>query len=370
MTSPATEDMLFETRGPVAFMTLNRPKALNALNLDMIRAMDPKLKEYAADPAIKAVVLQGAGDRAFCAGGDVRRLAELGIAQRAETGSSDTELGRAFFFEEYVLNRNIFRFPKPYISLLDGITMGGGKGLSAHGSHRVVTEKTLFAMPETGIGLFPDVGGGYFLPRCPGETGVYLSLTGERIEASDCLHIGFGTHFVPSDKLEALRDALVSADWPEAGQKEATTAVANQVIDGYAGDPGPAPMATYRDKIDRHFGHDTLEEIVSSLEADGSDWATKQAETLKRMSPTSLKISLRQLREGALLDLEAVLTMEYRMSQGCMTGHDFFEGIRAQLIDKDRSPKWNPVTLDEVTEAEVDRHFAPLGDRDLLFTDA
>ena len=356
-----TSDILFERRGAIGLVTLNRPQALNALNLDMIRAFDPQLKAWAEDPAVQAVVVRGAGGKAFCAGGDVRAIAEEGIKARRDGG--DTPLGRVFFFEEYRLNRRIFHFPKPYISLLDGITMGGGKGLSAHGSHRIVTEKLVFAMPETAIGLFPDVGGGYFLPRCPGQSGLYLALTGARLGAADALYVGFGTHYVPSAKIETLVERLERADW------SSSAATVDQVVRELADDAGAPPLAEKQAQIDRCFRFDSVEEIVAALDAEGSDWARDAAATIRRMSPTSCKITLRQLRDGAGMDIEDVLVMEYRISQGCMAGHDFYEGIRAVLIDKDRDPHWRPAVLEEVTAAEVDRHFAPLGERDLTFID-
>lgn len=356
-----TDDILIERRGPLALVTLNRPKALNALTLPMIRRLDPALADFAADGAVRAVLIRGAGDRAFCAGGDVRAVWEDGRAAKAGTG--DGALTRDFFREEYVLNRRINRFPKPFVALLDGIAMGGGVGLSIHGSHRIVTEKTLFAMPETGIGLFPDVGGSWFLPRMPGEVGTYLALTGARLHAADCLYVGAGTRFVPSELMEELTAELEEA---LAGGGPAKDAV-DGVVSRHCRTPGRPPLAEHRQAIDECFRFDTVEEILTALRRRGDEWAAAQAETLSRMSPTSLKVALEEVRRGAGKDIDACLAMEYRLSQACMAGHDFYEGIRAVLVDKDRSPKWSPATLAEVTDAAVEAHFAPLGPRELSF---
>lgn len=347
-------EVLFSVQGKVGLITLNRPKALNALTLPMVRALEPKLREWAADPAIAAVVIEGAGERAFCAGGDVAAI------YRARQAGDDT-LGRDFFREEYVVNRAIFRFPKPWIALLDGITMGGGVGLSVHGPFRVATERFLFAMPETAIGLFPDVGGGHFLPRLPGQLGMYLAMTGERLKAADALHAGVLTHHVPSERIGALKEALAGADW--GGD---ANAVAKRVLDGFHVDPGQAQLPARRAEIDRHFAGASCEEIVASLEKDGSEWAAATLKTLRRLSPTSMKITFRQIRDGARMEFEDIMTMEYRMSQGCMRGGDFYEGVRSVLIDKDHAPKWDPATLEAVDQARVDAHFAPVAN-DLLF---
>jgi enoyl-CoA hydratase len=356
-----TGEVVLETRGPLGLITLNRPKALNALTLDMIHRMHPQLDDWAADPAVRAVVIRGAGDRAFCAGGDVLSIWHDGMAiRRGEPGTGMTE---DFFRYEYMLDHRIHTFPKPYVSLLDGVTMGGGFGVSVHGSHRVATERTLFAMPETGIGLFPDVGAGWFLPRCPGETGTYLGLTGTRCEAPDCRYIGYATHYVPAERLDALIADLAEADW--AGDPQAVT---DAVLARHAGEAGAPSLAAQRDAIDRCFRFDTVEAILEALAAEGGDWADQTRRTLLGRSPSSLKMSLRELRLGASMTYADAVTMEYRLSQACMAGNDFFEGIRAQLIDKDRAPKWRPATLEEVPEAAVEQWFMPLGERDLVVT--
>ena len=349
-------EILFERRGSIGIVTLNRPKALNALTLGMIRRMDPQMRAWAADPEVKAVVVQGAGEKAFCAGGDVVSLYEAGKAARA--GQGDGSAIRAFFSEEYVLNRLIKNYPKPYVALIDGISMGGGVGLSEHGSHRVVTERTMFAMPETGIGLYPDVGGTYFLPRLPGQVGTWLGLTGDRLKAADMLHIGAADAYVPSAKLDSLIAALadgVAADEAIARHKEQL---------------GDAPLAAHRDAIDRCYAHDTVEAILAALDAEGTEWAAAQAATLKRVSPTSLKITLEAIRRGGTLDFDGCMKQELRLSLACLlAGHDFYEGIRAVLVDKDKNPRWNPADLAGVSRADVERHFAEAPGGDLEFKD-
>jgi enoyl-CoA hydratase len=346
------QEVLLEVKGAVGHIVLNRPKALNALTLPMVRLIAPQMEAWAKDKAVKAVVISGAGDRAFCAGGDV-----AGIYRQKVAGNMS--LGRDFFREEYIVNRNIFRFPKPWIALLDGITMGGGVGLSVHGRFRIVTEKFLFAMPETGIGLFPDVGGGHFLPRLPGQLGMYLALTGQRLKAADGLYCGVATHFVSSARIPALKQAL------ESMSGEGDKAV-EAVLEKFAGDAGAATLPPHRTMIDHHFGGDSVERIVESLAKDTSEWAQKTAGALAKLSPTSMKITFKQIRDGASMSFEDIMTMEYRMSQGCMAGHDFYEGVRAVLIDKDNAPQWQPAKLADVTDDIVARHFAPVSN-DLIF---
>jgi enoyl-CoA hydratase len=352
-TAPGAGEILFKRRGAIGLITLNRPKALNALTLEMIAALDPQLDAWAADPAVGAVVIQGVGERAFCAGGDVRALYD-------SRGKGDRAYRADFYRREYRQNRRIFRFPKPYIALMDGITMGGGVGVAVHGSHRIVTERSLFAMPETGIGLFPDVGGGYFLPRLPGSLGLYLGLTGARLKAADCLHAGIATHFLPSERLEALTVALAEGDLGGGGK------AVDRLLAPLQADPGPAALSRDRAAIDRCFGERSVEAILAALAADGGDWAKATSASLASKSPTSLKLTLRQLARGRGLSFEEVMIMEYRLCQYCMDGHDFFEGVRAVIIDRDNAPKWQPPTLAGVSEAELERAFAPRAD-DLIF---
>ena len=362
-TMTQAKEIVFETRDRIGFITLNRPQALNALNLSMIRAMDQKLVEWANDDHLDAVVITGAGDRAFCAGGDVKEV--WMDAKAAKEGNSEGQLTRDFFREEYILNHRIHSFPKPYISLIDGIVMGGGMGISAHGSHRVVTENTLFAMPETSIGLFPDVGGGYFLPRCPGQTGVYLALTSKRIKAIDTVYIGFATHFVPAASIRTLIGTLMELKWGRGKKphEEVTKLIGQFAIAA----PGDSEIAPHRAMIDRAFGFDHVGDIINELQRARGDWARETLKTMLSMSPTSLKIALRQIRLGAKLSFADVMTMEYRLSQACMGSHDFYEGARAALIEKDRSPKWKPARLGDLPDSAIEKYFKPLGARDLLF---
>lgn len=353
-----TDQVLFQAIGPLGVITLNRPQALNALTLEMIRAMDRQLEAWAHDPSVSAVVVQGAGDRAFCAGGDLRAIYDLG-PEAAARMAEDPD--RDFFRHEYRLNARIHHYPKPYVALIDGVTMGGGVGLSMHGTHRVSTERTLFAMPECGIGLFPDVGGGWFLPLCPGELGTYLALTGHRLKAADAVYAGIATDFVPSERLPALIADLAAADWSGSAND-----VVDRVMRAYAAAPGDAPLSGDAPAIDRCFAADTVEEVVARLETEEGEWAVAALKVLGRNSPTSLKISLRQLRLGRNMDYDSCVTMEYRLSQRSLAGHDLFEGIRAVLVDKDRNPAWQPAALSDVTAALVDGFFEPLGERDLI----
>ena len=356
--SGTTEQVLFDTAGPIGLITLNRPQALNALTLDMIRAIEPRLVEWAEDPEIRAVVVRGAGDRAYCAGGDLMAIYDAG-PERAPLMADDPDSD--FFRREYVLNWRIHHYPKPYVALIDGVTMGGGVGLSVHGSHRIATERTVFAMPECGIGLFPDVGGSWFLPRCPGALGMFLALTGHRMKAADSLLAGIATHHVPADRLDALVDGLAAAKWSGPPQ-----AVVDQVMAGHAADPGAPPLAEALAAIDRCFAAETVEGIRERLAEEEGDWAAAAGAALDRNSPTSMKVTLQQLRRGGSMDYDSCVTMEYRMVQRFIAGHDLFEGIRAAIVDKDRNPAWRPATLDAVPDEAMDRYFEPLGARDLI----
>ncbi|MBS0223808.1 MAG: enoyl-CoA hydratase/isomerase family protein [Proteobacteria bacterium] len=350
-------EILFEVKDGLGIITLNRPKALNSLSHGMILEMEKVMPRWEADPAIKAVVLRGAGDRAFCAGGDV-----AGLYREMRDNPSGTTR-RDFFRDEYIVNRRIYRFAKPWISLIDGIDMGGGVGLSAHGSHSVASEKFLFAMPETTIGLFPDVGGGYFLSRLPGALGTFLALTSHRLKAADALWAGIVQAYVPSARLDELQAALGAADLsgPEPNKK------VDKVIARFAEDPGAPTLPAMMQDIDHCFSAESLAEIVAKLKRRGGEWADKQLAALLKLSPISMAITLEQLRRCANRSFEDSMTIEYRMSQRCMQkGHDFFEGVRALLIDKDQKPKWNPSTIEGVTRAMVEEHFRPVSN-DLLF---
>uniref|UniRef100_A0A3B3SA23 3-hydroxyisobutyryl-CoA hydrolase n=1 Tax=Paramormyrops kingsleyae TaxID=1676925 RepID=A0A3B3SA23_9TELE len=356
MSSQAGSEVLFERVGSAGVITLNRSKALNALNLSMIRHLYPQLKNWEKDSETDLVVIKGAGEKAFCAGGDIRAV--------TEAGKSGDSLAQDFFREEYILN-NTIGCMAPCSPLIDTDDMFPlqGVGLSVHGRFRVATEKTLFAMPETAIGLFPDVGGGYFLPRLQGKLGLFLALTGFRLKGRDVQRAGVATHFVESQKLAALEKDLVNLKSP-------TFDAVGSMLDTYQKQSSldrdkPFSLTQHLDAINRLFEASSVEGILENLRRDGSAFAQKQAETLCKMSPTSLKITFRQLQTGAALSLQEVLVMEYRLSQACMKGNDFYEGVRAVLVDRDQSPRWQPASLEGVTEQFLEGCFAPLGEHDL-----
>uniref|UniRef100_A0A8C9ZKH7 3-hydroxyisobutyryl-CoA hydrolase n=1 Tax=Sander lucioperca TaxID=283035 RepID=A0A8C9ZKH7_SANLU len=352
MSSQVEPGVLLEKVGSAGVITINRPKVLNALNLPMIRQIYPQLKKWENDNETDIVIVRGAGGKAFCAGGDIRAV--------TEAGKVGDPLAEDFFREEYILNNAIGTCRKPYIALIEGITMGGGVGLSVHGRFRVATEKTLFAMPETAIGLFPDVGGGHFLPRLRGKLGLFLALTGFRLKGRDVQRAGVATHFVESKKIPELEKELVEMKSPSAAD-------VSRVLDSYQSQHCENMNLCLSFPPFRLFSSSSVEGIVQNLKADGSEFANKQAETLSRMSPTSLKITYKQLKAGATMSLQDVLVMEYRLSQACMRGCDFYEGVRAVLVDKDQNPKWKPSTLEEVSEQAVEQCFSSLGDKDLTF---
>lgn len=324
--------------GSLGRITLNRPTALNALTTEMCVAMTEALLDWQDDDAVKAVLVDGAGDRAFCAGGDVIMLHDSG---KAKDGRAEM-----FWRVEYALNELIHRYSKPYIALIDGIVMGGGVGLSVHGKHRVAGDTTLFAMPETGIGYFPDVGGTYFLPRLGHSgslaVGNWLGLTGARLGPADCVTLGVATHFVPTNAHDALIAALRNAD-----DVEAVLADFNETPPEGAGIPEAVAA----------FEKATVSDILKALDAEGSDWSALQAKLLRRKSPMALATTLEALRRGAALDFRQVMTQELDLSLNFLTIQDFYEGIRAQLIDKDRNPGWSHDALDAVTDAQIERMF-------------
>ncbi|HXW24343.1 MAG TPA: enoyl-CoA hydratase/isomerase family protein [Xanthobacteraceae bacterium] len=337
-------DILFERRGAAGLITLNRPQALNAVNHAMVTALARRLEDWAHDPAVTRVVIRAAGERAFSAGGDIRALYELGRAGR----QADM---LPFWRDEYRLNSFIKHYPKPYVALIDGIVMGGGVGISVHGSHRVAGEKFQFAMPEVGIGFFPDVGATWFLPRLPGETGAYCALTGERLRAADAVAAGVATHHVVAARFPDLIDAL------------AGTVSVDAVLAAFAEPPGQGDLAGLRPAIDRLFAGDSVEEILAALDAGGPHpWAAKAAATMRTKSPTSLKVALAQVRRGAGWSFSDCMRAEFRIVSRIVYGHDFYEGVRATIIDKDNAPRWQPADLAAVTEAAVEEHFAALGE--------
>ncbi len=335
-------EVLARVQSGLGRLTLNRPKALHALNRAMCDAMIEALLAWRDDDAVHSILIDHAGERGFCAGGDIRMI--------AESGAGDATEAKAFFDTEYKLNHLLFEYPKPVTALVDGIVMGGGVGISEPADVRIATERTTYAMPETGIGLFPDVGGGWFLPRLPGQAGVWLALTGARLKAADTVFLGVHTHYLPSDALEAFR-AILAAD----------PAHPIDVADGLETDAGEPPIEPHLPAIDRLFAFDTVEEIFAALEADGSEWAQAQLATLKTKSPQSLKVTLRQLRTGAVLESFADnMAVEYRLGGRVVRTHDFQEGVRAVIVDKDNAPKWSPADLSGVSDAMVEALFAPL----------
>ncbi|MBU6297389.1 MAG: enoyl-CoA hydratase/isomerase family protein [Alphaproteobacteria bacterium] len=340
-----TDEVLFERRGGVGLITLNRPKALNALTHDMVVAMKRQLRAWAEDAAVGCVVIRGAGGRAFCAGGDIRAVAESGRAR--------SSYALDFWRDEYILNAAIKHYKKPYLALISGIAMGGGLGVSVHGTYRVVDETALFAMPETGIGFFPDVGGSFFLPRCPGETGLYLALTGARLKSTDALYTGLATHFVPAAASEALLNRLAEGETPV------------RVLADLAQSSGDAPLARYRETIDRIFSLNSVDRILAALDAETDAWSRETAATIRTKSPTSLRIVVREMRAGKGMTLDDCLRMEFRMASRILVGLDFYEGVRAVLVDKDQSPRWQPASLAQVSDEAVGVYFESLGDKEL-----
>ncbi len=341
-------EILFERRGAAGLVTLNRPRALNAVTLGMVRALAGQLAQWAADPAVTRVVVSAVGERAFSAGGDIRALYDLGRAGRHNDMLP-------FWREEYTLNALIKRYPKPYVALIDGIVMGGGVGLSVHGSHRVAGDRYLFAMPEVSIGFFPDVGATWFLPRLPGELGAYCALTGERLSPADAVNASLATHRVSSARFAELRDALCG------------TVPVDALLAAFAEPPGQGPVTSRRGATDRLFRGDAVEDIIAALDRDAStdgadaEFAGATAAIIRTKSPTSLKLALAQIRAGKTLAFDACMQTEFRIVSRIIHGEDFYEGVRAVIVDKDNAPRWRPAALEQVTQADIERHFAPLG---------
>lgn len=346
MSATDTDEVLARVDGAVGFLTLNRPKALNSLTHTMVAAMDATLAAWAQDDAVRAVVVAGAGERGLCAGGDV-----VAIYHSAKAGGAEA---RRFWFDEYRLNARIGRYPKPYVALMDGIVMGGGVGVSAHGSVRVVTEKSKIAMPEVGIGFIPDVGGTFLLSRAPGLLGLHAGLTGAPFSGADAIALGFADHYVPHDDLEAFTAAVAGAG-------------VEQAVGAHAQEPPPSQLAAQREWIDRCYAGETIPDIVAALRGHDEGPANDAANLIATRSPVALAVTLAAVRRAAKLDtLEEVLAQEYRVSCASLRSHDLVEGIRAQLVDKDRNPQWSPSSLAAVTDDDVQRYFAP-ADPDLTF---
>lgn len=359
MTEPVSvvekeEEIVTETEGCVGVIRLNRPKALNAITLDMVRFMSAALDRFEADPVVSVILLEGAGERGLCAGGDIR-----GLYDSIRAGG---DLGKVFWREEYILNARLASLAKPYVAFMDGIVMGGGVGLSAHGRHRVVTEKTMLAMPETGIGFFPDVGGTWLLSRAPGQLGTYYGMTGQSMNASEAIRCGLADMVIPSEKLKDLRAALTRLG------PQATNGMVRGVLAHFAIPRAPAPIEAHKALIDTAMAYDSAADIISAFERDSSEFAQTTAKTLRSKSPTSLKLTLRLLREAkASTSLRQCLVREYGAALEIFINRDFPEGIRAAVIDKDRSPKWSPAQLEDVTPAMIDAYFVPRGADELVF---
>ncbi len=336
-------DVLSRITGRIGHLSLNRPKAIHALTLDMVHAMTAALLEWRDDPAVEAVIIDHAEGRGFCAGGDIAFLRNSALNDGGVSG-------RKFFHDEYQLNHLMFTYAKPIVAFMDGITMGGGVGISQPARFRVATQNTRLAMPETGIGLFPDVGGGWYLSRLEGRVGPFLALTGARLDGAECLALGLATHYLEAEQLDAAKARI--AEHPDR---------IGGILSDLATSAPPARITNNLDQINRLFASDRLEDIVSALEADGSDWAIKERATLGTKSPQTCKVALRQLATSlGLPDFAANMEMEYRIGARVLTRPDFAEGVRAVIVDKDNAPVWNPATPEGVTDDLLDAIFAPL----------
>jgi enoyl-CoA hydratase len=350
----AEPDLIVRREGSAGIIRLNRPKAINAVTLEMFRDIDKALDAFEADPAVAAIVLEGAGDRGLCAGGDIRAL--------YDSSKVGGDLGKILWREEYILNARIARFPKPYVAFMDGIVMGGGVGLSAHGRHRVVTEKTKLAMPEVGLGFFPDVGGTWLLSHAPGDIGSYFGLTGQTMNGPDAIHARFADAVVPSAKLATLREELIRIR-PGAPSDDI-----KRLIDGFATGETAGPVAAMQARIDDWFGHDRMEDIIAVLQRDGSEAAQSTLKTLNEKSPRGMVVTLKLLRLArASSSLEQCLAREYRAALEVFASDDFREGVRAAVIDKDRNPRWSPSRIEDVTPAMLAPYFANIGPDELVF---
>ena len=348
-------DLIARREGSAGIIRLNRPKAINAVTLEMIRDIEKALDAFETDPDVVVILLEGAGERGLCAGGDIRAL--------WESSKVRGDLGKILWREEYILNARIAKFPKPYVAFMDGIVMGGGVGLSAHSSHRVVTEKTKLAMPEVGLGFFPDVGGTWLLSRAPGEIGTYFGLTGQTMNGADAIYAGFADAVVPSDKLPALREVLTKV------RRGTSSAEVKTLIDRFATGATAGPVAAMQPKIDGWLARDRMEDIVTALQRDGSELAQATLKTLGEKSPRGMVVTLKLLRLArASSSLEECLVREYRAALEVFASDDFREGVRAAVIDKDRSPKWSPSRIEDVTSDMVAPYFAEIGADELKFS--
>lgn len=347
-------DLIARREGSAGIVRLNRPRAINAVTLDMFRGIHKALDEFEADSAVGLILLEGAGERGLCAGGDIRSL--------WESANAGGDLGRVMWREEYLLNARIAKFPKPYVAFMDGIVMGGGVGLSAHGAHRIVTERTRLSMPEVGLGFFPDVGGTWLLSRAPGEIGTYFGLTGQNMNGADAIYAGLADVSVPSRKLAALRETLVGLG------DRADSARVRAAIAGFATGESASSVAAIRPRIDAWFAHGRMDDILTILQRDGSELARSILKTLNEKSPRGLVVTLKLLRLArASATLEECLAREYRAALAVFTSDDFREGVRAAIIDKDRNPKWSPAAIHDVTPEMIAPYFANAGADELVF---
>eukprot|EP01126_Amoeba_proteus_P021382 TRINITY_DN2171_c0_g1_i4.p1 TRINITY_DN2171_c0_g1~~TRINITY_DN2171_c0_g1_i4.p1 ORF type:complete len:347 (+),score=67.04 TRINITY_DN2171_c0_g1_i4:187-1227(+) len=335
--------VIVEKRGASVTVTMNRPKVLNSLSLDMVRYLTPLYTQWEEDPSVSSIILRGQG-RAFCAGGD--------IVQIYESGKTGTSLSRDFFREEYVLNHLIGTLRTPHVAIIDGITMGGGVGLSVHGKFRVASDNTVFAMPETGIGFFPDVGGTYFLPRLKGALGMFLGLTGYRLKGKHVVCAGIGTHYVPTENLKELENSLSMLTSKDSQHVEELISKFSTPVDW-----GDSEILPNMELINSAFSEDSVEGIIARLEENGSEFSEKLISSLRKMSPTSLKVTHKQLTLGKNLSFSAAFQLEYNISQQFMKGTDFYEGVGELLVTKTNKPRWNPPTLEEVTDDEIQKYF-------------
>ena len=343
-----TDELLITVTNGVGSITLNRPQALNAINPDMYEGLMEHLSDWAENPDIRLVLIEGAGERAFSAGGDIRYLYDC-------QADGDLQPLIDLFRLEYTMDRLINRYPKPYVALIDGLVMGGGAGVSVHGTHRVVTDHSRFAMPETGIGFFPDIGASWFLSRCPGNIGLYLGLTGTLIGGADMVYCGLADTYVPRDRLPRLRQALI-----EGGDVDTATRELSE-------DPGEPSLSGIRDAIDSCFGKGSPADILAALEKSPDAWATEAQNRLRAQAPFSLEVAFRSLRLGASLSIEDCMTMEFRLCRRFLDRPELYEGVRAQVIDKDRTPDWTDKDLTGVDLKQVESFFEPLKNDDLLF---
>ncbi len=359
MTEVAAEegDLIVRREGAAGVIRLNRPKAINAMTLEMSLGIDAALDRFEADPQVALVLLEGAGERGLCAGGDIRGLWESSHARG--------DLGARFWRQEYIMNARIAKYPKPYVAFMDGLVMGGGVGLSGHASHRVATDRTKLAMPEVGLGFFPDVGGTWLLSHAPGEIGTYFGLTGQTMNGPDAIHARFADAVVPSAKWPALRDALTKL------RPGTPSSDIKPLIDGFATGETAGPVARMQPQIDRWFAYDRMEDSVAALQRDGSEAAQATLKALAEKSPRGMVVTLKLLRLARTArSLEECLVREYRAALEVFRSDDFREGVRAAVIDKDRNPKWSPARIEDVTSAMLAAYLAEIGADELKFQSA